>query len=136
MNRPKEYRTRRKDEILEFLNNNGSQHVTAADIISHLRESGSTVGSATVYRNLEKLSADGYIRKYFVGENSPACYQLSSSACSGHHHLRCLECGKLIHLSCGLLDEIGEHVKAEHGFSLDKTKTVLYGYCSDCNPNE
>ncbi len=132
MNRPKEYRTKQRNEILSYIEENGSRHITAADITEHFKSRGVAIGAATVYRNLDRLTADGFIRKYTSGDNTPACYQLAAKDCHQHHHLRCLECGALIHLNCDLLDSLGEHIKEEHGFVLDKTKTVLYGLCSRC----
>lgn len=31
-----------------------------------------------------------------------------------------------------MLDKIYAHVKEEHGFTVDNSKTVFYGICRDC----
>lgn len=129
-----EYKTKQKEIILDYLTENKEQHLTAGEIVSHLRQTGSTVGTSTVYRQLDKLVASGLVRKYIVDENSPACYQYISGSgeCCEHFHLKCTECGKLIHTDCSLMRRIAEHMEKDHGFKVDNTKTLLYGICEDC----
>ena len=43
-----------------------------------------------------------------------------------------LEPGKLIHVDCAYLGELGEHIGAHHGFKVDRSKTVFYGTCGAC----
>ena len=45
---------------------------------------------------------------------------------------KCILCGKLIHVDCSHIDEIQEHVSKHHNFSVDKSRIVLYGTCSEC----
>ena len=47
-------------------------------------------------------------------------------------HCKCEKCGKLIHLECTELSLIGEHLREEHGFSIDHARTVFYGTCNEC----
>lgn len=102
-----------------------------------LRDKGHSLGMSTVYRQLDKLVANGLVRKYIIDENSPACYQYvdTSSECCEHFHLKCNVCGKLIHTDCSLMKKIAEHMKESHGFIVDSTKTLLYGICRDCFKN-
>jgi Fur family ferric uptake transcriptional regulator len=46
--------------------------------------------------------------------------------------LKCDTCGTLVHLRCGMLDEISGHVYEEHSFLIDKGKLIFYGKCGDC----
>ena len=127
-----EYSTKQRALILEFLKEN-TAHVTAGDILAHLKAQGYKVGVATVYRTLEKFVADGTIRKMIIDERSGACYQyIHASACEQHFHLKCLSCGKLIHLSCDFLNSMEKHILADHNFTVASGKTVIYGYCGDC----
>ena len=52
--------------------------------------------------------------------------------CAEHFHLKCIRCGKLIHVDCAYLGELGEHIGAHHGFKVDRSKTVFYGTCGAC----
>ena len=129
-----EYNTRQKESILEYLRANSQRHVSVGDILEHLKETGREVGTTTVYRYLDRLTKSGEVRKYVIDEVSGACYQYVEDAddCREHFHLKCTRCGRLIHVDCGHLREVGEHILAHHRFLVDRSKTVFYGICESC----
>ena len=128
-----EYATKQRDAILNFLKENNA-HTTASDILYHLREEGYKISSATVYRTLEKFEAEGVVKKMVVGEGTGACYQFTDSdGCAEHFHLKCIKCGKLIHLSCEFMHEMEEHIFNDHGFTVSSGRTVIYGVCQGCS---
>ena len=127
-----EYSTKQRSAILDFLKENNA-HVTASDIIFHLKELGIRVSLATVYRTLDKLEGEGVVRKMFVGNEHSACYQfVNGSSCAEHFHLKCIKCGKLIHLSCEFLKDMESHIFDDHGFTVSSGRTVIYGTCAAC----
>lgn len=130
----KGYRTRQREAILEFLKNSNSRHVSIEEVLDHLKAAGEKVGRTTIYRYMEKLTEEGVLRKYFIEEGAGACYQYVDLAqgCHEHFHLKCLKCGKLLHVECDYLNQIGMHIRDYHGFEIDNTKTVFYGICKDC----
>ncbi|MFR2443645.1 MAG: Fur family transcriptional regulator [Ruminococcus sp.] len=135
MERTAGYKTKQREYILEYLRSCGTRHTTVGEIVRHLQDSGTPVGTATVYRHLEQLVEDGAVRKYVLDEKCGACYQFlpeQAEACHEHFHLKCTCCGKLFHVSCTYLDQLNQHLLEHHGFTVDHTKTVLYGVCADC----
>ena len=127
-----EYSTRQREAILSFLQENNA-HVTASDIIFHLKEQGYKISCATVYRTLDKMEKAGTVKKMIIGSGSGACYQLADSdGCDSHFHLKCIHCGKLIHLSCEFLHSMESHIFHDHGFTVSSGRTVIYGVCSQC----
>lgn len=127
-----EYSTKQRDVILAFLKENNA-HITAADITLHLSEQGIKVSTATVYRTLDKFVNDGIVRKMVIGDAGGACYQyIDGGSCGEHFHLKCVNCGKLIHLSCEFLENMEKHIFDEHGFTVSSGRTVIYGICSQC----
>ena len=124
------YNTRPLLLVSEVLAEKHGAHVTAEEIVKTLHSRGEKIGLTTVYRNLEKLISCGKARKY-VGDTC-ACFSIADEGCSHHFHLKCASCGRLIHLECEHIDRLSSHIAAEHGFSLDKSKTVLYGTCKEC----
>ena len=87
--------------------------------------------------SLEKLEAEGLVRRYALDDRGSACWQYAGTdgaagACRHHFHLKCTECGTLFHLNCDHLQEIAAHVASEHGFCIDPARTVFYGICADC----
>lgn len=129
------YNTRQRELILEYIKSNAENHLTADAIALALKSE--QVGKTTVYRYLEKLCEQHIVRKYILSEGKSACYQYAGGAdCHDHFHLKCLKCGKLIHLECGHLKDIESHIKSDHGFIIDSSRTVFYGVCSDCANKE
>lgn len=111
-------------------------HMTAADVFQRLKQDGVKIGLTTVYRHLEKLESEGVVVKYVVDENTPACYEYS-----GHdihegpencYHCKCTSCGKLIHMHCGEVEKLEQHILRDHGFTVDPRRTVFYGLCNEC----
>jgi len=129
-----EYKTRQREVILEFLKEQGDKHVTIDEVLSHLREKGISIGRTTIYRYMEKLTESGTLRKYFLEEGLGACYQFvgEHSKCNSHFHLKCVKCGVLLHVECNYLAGADKHILEEHGFEVDNTKTVFYGWCEKC----
>lgn len=128
------YRTKQRELILKCLVDNCSKHLTADNIIEYLKGNDSAVGKTTVYRYLDKLVAEGIVRKYIVEEGKCACFQYSgeSGECRQHFHLKCTVCNRLFHVECDYLNQLENHVFEHHKFRIDNTKTVLYGICGDC----
>ena len=127
------YRTRQRELILQFLMENRQRHLSAEEIGDYLRAQGSPVSRATIYRYLDRLTEQGKVRRYFLEEGTGACYQFSDGeGCREHFHLKCLGCGKLFHVECDYLAQVQAHVYAHHQFTIDNTKTVLYGLCAAC----
>lgn len=129
------YKTKQQDLLLSYLNEMKGQHFTADDVHNHFEQKNISIGIATIYRQLEKLVADGKIQKYFIDEHSAACFEYSGEDCKTdetHFHLKCEKCGKLFHLECEELSELGRHLQKSHGFTLNPYRTVFYGICEQC----
>jgi Fur family ferric uptake transcriptional regulator len=126
------YKTRQRAVILELLKVHIGEHLTADEIATLLERYGRPVGKATVYRCLERLIAQGSVKKYQFGEGKSACFEYQSGIQPPHYHLKCAHCGALTHLECGYLDKLPEHVYKEHGFELDAAQIVLVGCCAQC----
>ncbi len=130
------YKTKQKEELLGCIEDTHGEHFTAADICKKMRENGNTIGTATVYRQLERLVDEGVISKYFIDESSSACFEYMDPAAHKKHgpcyHCKCEKCGRLIHMDCSEITELTEHLRCEHGFTIDPLRTVFYGVCAEC----
>ncbi|MBE7054827.1 MAG: transcriptional repressor [Ruminococcaceae bacterium] len=124
-----DYETRQKTAILDFLRNCDG-HITASGIVKGLSEQGVRIGTATVYRHLEKLENKGMIRKYITDRG--ACYQYAGDCGGNHFHLKCTQCGTLLHIDCAFLEKLAPHILEHHNFKVDNFRTVMYGKCENC----
>lgn len=133
------YKTKQQDFLFSYLKEMQGQHFTAEDIRIHFEEKNISIGIATIYRQLEKLVADGLVLKYYLGEHSAACFEYPGEADKNEDtqfHLKCEKCGQLFHLDCDNMKALCGHIKNEHGFALDPYRTVLYGLCDSCQKAE
>ncbi len=136
MGKRSEYKTRQREALTEYLQENSGRHVTVSDISEHFTGAGEPISLATIYRFLSSMTASGIVRKYTVEGVASACYeyagQQDGQADAGTFHLKCEQCGRLFHLRCALLKETGLHIRDEHGFRINPGRTVLYGVCGNC----
>ncbi|MDR3207406.1 MAG: transcriptional repressor [Oscillospiraceae bacterium] len=138
MHRPTSYHTRQGEAILAYLASLEGGHVTVEQIAAHLDGQGAGVGVTTIYRHLDKLAADGRVRRYTLDGAAGSCYQYVDdwTPCREHFHLKCEACGGLYHLRCDTLGELADHVAQEHGFQIDPMKTTFYGLCRNCRARD
>ncbi len=132
--REKTYSTRQKEELLDAIKQLDDSHFTVDELFFRLHQQGCSIGKTTVYRQLENLMQQGIVRKYLIDPNQAACYQYveNEKDCQQHFHLKCVRCGRLLHLDCRELCDISDHVQKEHHFRIDHSKTVFYGICDQC----
>ena len=126
------YNTRQRQAVAAFLAAHADRYLSVDDVFGLMRTEGSSVGRTTAYRTLESLSSEGEVAKVFVPGGSEARYRLIDPARRDEGQLVCLDCGKVLSLDCEMLVEFTRHVQADHGFSIDPTRTVLYGLCQEC----
>lgn len=128
------YATTNRKKIMDFLKASSDRTVTAADVDYYLKEQESEVNITTIYRYLDKLAKDGTVIKYAAEKGCYASYQYVEPGrnCDGHLHMKCVKCGKIIHLECHFMDEISHHIEEGHGFTLQCKNSILYGVCKEC----
>ena len=131
MENKQKYNTKQRLSLLQFFENNPSKCFSAKEIMKNPEI---TLGEATIYRSLSKFVNEGKLKKYISPDGEGSFYQYNTRTpdCNGHFHLKCLSCGTLVHMDCDLMSSISEHIDKEHGFSIDNSKTTLYGLCSKC----
>lgn len=128
------YRTEQRQLVMGCLDANADRYQTVDEIFGTLRNSGANIGRTTVYRTLEKLSAEGSVSKVVGAPGTSALYKRVLDADQGQ--LLCLECGRVFPLDCSMLSSFAEHVRAHHGFAIDQRKTVICGVCDECRRSD
>ncbi len=135
-----QYKTRQREEMLTYLASVKGKHFTAADICSHFKKIGKPIGTTTVYRQLDRMVEEGLVNKYFIDENSSACFEFIDAENCCHqpacYHCKCEKCGRLIHMDCHEITELQEHLMQHHHFMIDPMRTVFYGICEACLSDE
>ncbi|MDD6302523.1 MAG: transcriptional repressor [Bacillales bacterium] len=125
------YKTKQRELIIKVLKDNMNYSMSAKQISLSLS---SQVSKATLYRTLDLLVEDNKIKKVYNELNSSYEYQyVDNDNCSHHFHLKCIKCGRLIHLDCNSCDEFMTHLLKSHKFMPKEGLTVIYGICNDCS---
>lgn len=124
------YNTEKRAELVEFFSQSNGQAYSIEEICSAILKDGS--GKSTVYRLVSKLVDEGALRRISDGRTRRVTYQfIHTGHCSEHLHLKCKECGKLIHLDDEISHMLEKRIMNAKGFALDDG-ALLYGKCENC----
>lgn len=126
----KNYKTEGREKLISFLSSKPDMHFTADEICMEIN--GSLSCRSSLYRNLNTLCLDGYVRKFKSEGKNMSLYQYIGDACRDHFHLKCISCNNIVHLECDISREMIDHIKEHHGFFIDSGRSILYGYCKEC----
>lgn len=125
---PRRRPTRQQSAVIDELG--GLEEFTSAqELHARLRETGSKVGLATVYRTLAGLAAAGEIDTIRTDEGE-AVYRKCSTG--HHHHLVCRVCGRTVEIEGPAVERWADRVAAEHGFTQVEHTLEVFGTCGTC----
>ena len=133
------YNTEQKKMLLDFLERNSDSSYTIDEIVLNLRQSEgeNAPGKSTVYRLMTRLVDQKRVSR-FAGEGSRRfLYRIiADDHCRNHLHLKCLGCGKILHLDRETSDALLKSVKEIKNFSVSEEDTLLFGNCAECKMGE
>ena len=126
------YKTKQKQILISFFEQNIDKQYSIKEITDAISKK--SIGISTIYRLINKMSKDGLIRRFRGKDGKSVLYQYigEHNECKGHFHLKCNECGILIHLNCDYINSFNNHINKHHKFDIDMSETILYGICSNC----
>jgi Fur family ferric uptake transcriptional regulator len=103
--------------------------VSAQSLHSALRDSGSSIGLATVYRALADLAVEGEADS--LQQEGESLYRACTRG-THHHHLICRECGLTVEIKADAVEQWARDVAAEHGFVDPHHIVDVFGTCASC----
>ena len=124
------YNTEKRSELLAFFRANPDTAFSLEEICDRLTEDGR--GKSTLYRQTARLVEEGSVSRIPVGSRKFVYQYMDKQLCFEHMHLKCLSCGKLVHLDHRTTHELERSILASQGFAL-VGGCVLYGKCNQCN---
>lgn len=130
----KEYKTDSKSAVIEFMKRNSDRHFTVEEIICEMERDGLEPSKSTVYRHVARLTKDSILKRFECEGKDSFVYQYADFQCDCqmHFHLKCIKCGKLIHMECEKMNGIKEHILSDHGFLIGGD-AMINGVCLDCS---
>jgi Fur family transcriptional regulator, ferric uptake regulator len=105
--------------------------VSAQGLYSSLRDGGSPIGLATVYRALASLAVEGEADSLQSPEGE-ALYRACIST-GHHHHLICRNCGLTVEISADPVEEWAQKVASANGFTAPQHVVDVFGLCQSCS---
>ena len=112
-------------------------HLLAKDIYLKINKPYPDIGLTTVYRTLDLLVRMNIVNKFEFGEGQSR-YELAWDYKEHHHHLVCLDCGKIIDYHDFIKDEveffdkIQKSLSKKYRFNIDNHEVYFYGKCQEC----
>lgn len=106
---------------------------TAQEIADRLREGGSSVGVATVYRTLEVLEELKLVQRLDLGGSSARFEPALPGGEDHHHHFICDDCGRITPFDDPGLEKAIHGLGARLGHQVDDHDVILSGRCSNCS---
>jgi Fur family ferric uptake transcriptional regulator len=103
--------------------------VSAQQLHMVLKNHGSSIGLATVYRALNDLVGSGEADSLQSSEG-----ELLYRACGEghHHHLICRSCGKTVEIEANKVESWADQVAKSHGFASPSHTIDIFGTCGPC----
>ena len=116
---------RQRDAVAAFLEGETSFR-SAQSIHGELREQGSGIGLATVYRALQGLVEDQQVDALRTDDGEVVYRRCSRGH---HHHLVCRECGRTVEVEGPAVERWATRVAEDHGFRDVSHTLEIFGTC-------
>ena len=104
--------------------------VSAQSLHAGLREAGSPIGLATVYRALADLASEGEADS--LQQEGESLYRACTPG-QHHHHLICRNCGLTVEIEADEVERWAQNLAAQHGFTQANHVVDVFGLCADCS---
>ena len=121
--------TRQQSAVIDLLGSS-EDFTSAQDLHARLRQTGETVGLATVYRTLATLAESGEVDVLRTDEGESVYRKCSTGH---HHHLVCRACGRTVEIEGPAVERWADTVADEHGFTDVSHTLEIFGTCADCS---
>jgi Fur family ferric uptake transcriptional regulator len=116
---------RQREAVAAFLEGENTFR-SAQSIHGELREQGSSIGLATVYRALQGLVEDSQVDALRTDDGEVVYRRCSRGH---HHHLVCRECGRTVEVEGPAVERWATRVADEHGFRDVSHTLEIFGTC-------
>ncbi|MGB0712029.1 MAG: ferric iron uptake transcriptional regulator [Gammaproteobacteria bacterium] len=113
-------------KILEILETQSDEHLSAEDVYKTLLDSGEEIGLATVYRVLTQFEGAGIVSRHHF-ESGHAVFELAGS--DHHDHIVCRQCGRVEEFFDEVIEKHQTEAAKKLGFKITDHSLTIYGDC-------
>ena len=119
--------TRQRLAVLEALE--AHPHATVEELHAHAVASCATLTAQAVYLMLDDLARAELVRRLDAPRSAA---RFETRVGDNHHHLQCVECGRIVDIDCVVGEAPCLHPSEAHGFALDIADVLFRGRCPAC----
>ena len=116
--------------VLQVLREAGGRHLTADDICRAVQDRYPSFNRSTTYRVLELLGAIGMVQQSRLSDGV-AYFEVVDHP-DRHHHLVCVQCGRVQNVPADVLTEISVRLAERHSFHIGTVDLMIRGECAAC----
>ncbi|HLR11791.1 MAG TPA: Fur family transcriptional regulator [Sporosarcina sp.] len=113
-----------------------ADHLSAEDVFLLVKDKSPDIGLATVYRTLELLTDLKIVDKINFGDGVARFDLRKEGADHFHHHLICIECGKVEEIQEDLLGDVEKIVESRWEFDIKDHWLTFHGICRECKTKD
>lgn len=115
-------------QVIEETLRSLANHPTADEVYDAVHAAHPTIGKATVYRTLGRLSDEGTIGRVRINNGADRFDHQSFS----HYHVRCVRCGRVDDVMIPLLGDVDEAAARASGYRICGHTLQFDGVCPAC----
>lgn len=130
------YQTAQKKRLIECMTIHGEKAFSVEELCAEMEKlykKEELPGKSTVYRLIHQMTAEGTVKRMLKEHSRKFVYQIAAGEhCAFHLHMKCTDCGRLLHMDDDESLKIMAEVLEKNHFAVDGKQTVLVGKCGDC----
>ncbi len=124
--------TPQREAIYLLVKSRRGSHLSSEEIFDLLRDEHPGIGLATVYRALRVLEDMGLLHSLYLNDGKIRYEANDDTEDHRHHHLVCLDCGRVEEFALDLLGPLEKMVQEKSGFTVQDHSVKFYGICTTC----
>ena len=119
--------TIQRTAILKVIRKRGT-HLSPYEIYRLAKREQPSLTLATVYRTMNKLKNLNLVEEIHINETHH--YEIKPPF--KHHHLICIDCGKIVEFKYDLVGQIKKKVPEAREFEITSDEVRITGFCATC----
>jgi Fur family ferric uptake transcriptional regulator len=124
--------TPQRRATLDVILDQQGKHLSTEDIFLMVKKRCPEIGLATVYRTIQLLEQLGIVSKHNFDDGRSRYELVDSAEDHQHHHLICLQCGRVLEVEGDLLEHLEKSIDRKYRFRIVDHKVKFFGYCNIC----
>ena len=131
------YQTAQKKNLTDFMMKHSEKTFSVEELYDEMEKEykgRELPGKSTVYRLIQQMVEEGTVKRMVREHSRKFAYQIAGGEhCAFHLHMKCMDCGRLLHMDDDESLRLMAEVMKINNFEVDGKQTVLVGKCSACN---